>query len=352
MALAILLIGAVLSQAAVVAPNPNSPLKTKKVLLLTGGQVQGHGPAKDATLTNLQALAAKVPFNLTIGNPLTLTDAYLAGFDIIIFNYFFETQLTSVFPDASKNAFIAWLKKPGKGYVGYHTSGANEYAKAEWTWYQDNVTGMRYALHGNGTPEGIITKTTDAAILANPIMEGLPSTYTAQDEWYDYDADSKVFSDSSKVMFYLSNASTMTPPRLPSPIHPVAWYRQDANGTRYFYTPFGHTQDGANSDWFKSIVLRALEYVSGDPVTSVITLNTQSNVMAQTSAHLAAGQALPIDIPGKYRISIWSTGGRRLASVNGEGKASYSLAPFKKTGVYIVTISGKTARISQRIQIF
>ncbi|MDB5050940.1 MAG: hypothetical protein JWO30_4011 [Fibrobacteres bacterium] len=352
LAFALVLMGAVLTQAAVVAPNPNSPLKTKKVLLLSGGQPQAHGPAKDATLTNLQALAAKVPFNMTVGNPLNLTDAYLAGFDIIIFNYFFETQLNTVFPDASKNAFIAWLKKPGKGYVGYHTSGANEYAKDEWAWYQDNVTGMRYALHGSGTPEGIISKTTDAAILASPIMEGLPSTYSAQDEWYDYQTDSKVFTDGSKVMFYLSNASTMSPPRLPSPIHPVAWFREDANKVRYFYTPFGHTADGANSDWFKSLILRALEYVSGDPVTSVITPGTQSNLLSGSSAYIAAGQALAIDIPGNYRLSVWSPEGRRLASVSGNGKRSYALAPFKKPGIYVVTLDSKTAKVSQRIAVY
>jgi type 1 glutamine amidotransferase len=346
------LLCAAISHAAVVAPNPNSPLKTKKVLVLTGGQLQDHGPAKDASLTNLQALAAKVPFNLTIGNPLTLTDASLAPYDIIVFNYFFETQLASVLPDASKTAFINWLKKAGHGYVGYHTSGANEYAKAEWTWYQDNVTGMRYALHGNGTPQGIITKTTDAGVLANPIMEGLPNTYTANDEWYDYLPESMVFTNGSKVMFYLSNASTMTPPRLPSPIHPVAWFREDANKVRYFYTPFGHTSDGANSDWFKSIVLRALEYVSGDPVTTVITPGTQSNLLSGSSAYIAAGQELAIDIPGNYRLSVWSPEGRRLASVAGNGKRSYALAPFKKPGVYVVTLDSKTAKVSQRIAVY
>jgi type 1 glutamine amidotransferase len=335
-----------------VNPNPNSPLKTKKVLVLTGGAAQDHGPAKDASLTNLQALAAKVPFSLTVGNPLSLTDANLAAYDIIVFNYFFETQLANIFPEASKTAFMNWLKKPNKGWVGYHTAGANEYAKNEWTWYQDNVTGMRYALHGNGTPEGIMTKTTDAAVLSNPIMEGLPNTYTAQDEWYDYTPESKLFTDGSKVMYYLSNASTMTPPRLPTPIHPVAWFREDANKTRYFYSPFGHTQAGANSDWFKSIVLRALEYVSGDPGGVAITLGTPSNLLVGTPAYLAKGQALPIDIPGKYKVTVWSQDGRNLASVAGEGKRSYALAPFAKPGIYIVTVASKAAPISHRIAIY
>ncbi len=348
----VLLLGAFCAQAAMVEPNPKSPLHSKRVMVLTGGQAQDHGPAKAATLTNLQALATKVGFTLVQGDPLTLTDASLANIDILVFNYFFETQLANVFPDAAKTAFQNWLKVKGHGWVGYHTSGANEYAKAEWIWYQENVTGMRYALHGNGTPEGNIAKTTDAAILAHPIMEGLPSAYTAQDEWYDYNADSKVFSDGSKIMFYLANASTMTPPRLPSPIHPVAWFREDANNVRYFYTPFGHTLAGANSDWFKSIVLRGLEYVSGDPVTDILTSRTQSNLLSATPTWLGAGQALSIDLPGKYRVTVWSATGRRLASVAGQGKREYALAPFKQAGTYVVMVDSPVAHLSQRIAVY
>ncbi len=347
-----LLVAALSAQAAPVEPNPNSPLKTKKVLVLSVDADQGHAPAKSASLSHLQALAAKVPFSLTVGNPLNLTDAGLAAYDIIVFNYFFETQLAAVFPEASKTAFMNWLKKPGKGWLGFHNSGANEYATNEWTWYQDNVTGMRYALHGTGTPEGVMTRTTDAAVLASPIMAGLPDTYTAQDEWYDYLPESKLFTDGSKVMYYLSNAAAMTPPRQPYPVHPVAWFREDANKTRYFFTPFGHTQAAVNSDWFKSIVLRALEYVSGDPVTISLTPATRSNLLSAVPALLAKGQALPIDIPGRYSVTVWSPDGRKLASVEGEGKGSYNLAPFTLPGSYIVTVSSTAAPISHRISVY
>src|SRR6187549_65713 len=121
-----LMLSALSAQAAPVEPNPGSPLKTKKVLVLSVDADQGHAPAKSASLAHLQALAAKVPFNLTVGSPLGLTDAGLAAYDIIVFNYFFETQLASVFPEASKTAFMNWLKKPGKGWLGFHNSGANE----------------------------------------------------------------------------------------------------------------------------------------------------------------------------------------------------------------------------------
>ncbi len=319
-------------QSAVVNPDPNSRLKNKKVLVLTGGDVMDHGPARDATLANLQALATKIPFTLVAGNPLALTDASLANSDIIVFNYFFQSEVASVFPDSSKAAFQRWLKKSGHGWVGYHTSGANEYAKAEWIWFQDNVTGMRYSLHASGTPQAKITKTTDTKILTSPIMSGLPAEYSAQDEWYDYQTDSKLFSDGSKVMYYLSDAATMTPPRLPNPIHPVAWFREDTNKVRYFFTPMGHTLATASSDWFQSVLLRALEYVSGDPTLGTLASPTSFHRFSTASARFCSGSTL--DRPESHHTA-WTPDGRHRKIFSGE--ANDRATSFGHSGVFLFT---------------
>src|SRR6185295_3145138 len=117
---------------------------------------------------------------------------------------------------------MAWLRKGKKGYVGYHTSGANEWAANEWRNYQDSVTGMRYALHGNGVPNGTVEITKDAAVLAQPIMKGLIDKFTATDEWYEYTTDSKIFDAAWnwKIMYYLTSVDN---PRSPAPPnHPTA----------------------------------------------------------------------------------------------------------------------------------
>jgi hypothetical protein len=84
----------------------------------------------------------------------------------------------------------------------------------------------------------------------------------------------------------------------------------------------------------------------------MLTPATRSNLLAGTPDYLRASQALPIDIPGKYRIAVWSTNGQMLASAEGEGSRSYSLAPLKNAGTYIVTVDSKTAKLSHRIQIY
>ena len=350
-AVSAILLLAVVSMSQVVTPNPLSPLKNKKVMVLTGGGQGSHGPARDATLNNLKAMATDVGFTLSIGDPLNLTDASLASIDILVFNFFFQTDVETIFPTKSKNAFIAWLKKGNKGYIGYHTSGANEYAKQEWLWYQENVTSMYYALHGNDIPQGTVGKTTDAAILSHPIMQGLPATFTAVDEWYEYDKDSPLLAPSSgcKVMYYLSNAQALN--RAPYPVHPVAWFREDAAHTRYFYSTFAHNIDAVNTTWFKGIILRALEYVSGDPTTPIMKNNGAPVASFKNLSYIASSKELSVDLDGAYSISVYSQNGKLLYKNHGLGKSTFAPPAFNQSGLYTVRVSTKLKKYSQRILI-
>lgn len=350
-------LGAAPSLAQMVAPDACSPLKEKKVLVLPGN---GHDGPRNATLENLKGFATQVGFTLKAdGNPLTLTDESLNGYDIIVFNYFFNTHSATYFPQASKDAFMRWLRKGKKGYVGYHTSGANEWAASEWRSYQDSVTGMRYALHGSGTPTGTVEKTKDAAVLASPIMRGLPATYTTSDEWYEYNTDSKIFQPAWnwKIMYYLASVAS---PRSPGPPnHPAAWFREDELGTRFFYSIFIHTQDGANSDFFKSILLRALEYVAGPtpagyPSPCVTSISSGGAALATQPglAYVTTNRELRVELEGDYRLSIRSMSGKELFSLNGSGKKSYSPRPFREAGLYVVRIETKSRNYVQKIMIY
>ncbi|MDB5106476.1 MAG: hypothetical protein JWP91_4165 [Fibrobacteres bacterium] len=350
---AMILSGPLAARAQMVAANPLSPLKSKKVMVLEGGSISGeHLDARTATYANLQGFAKAVGFTLVKGDPKNLTDANLNDVDILVFSYFFETQTATAFPDLSKAAFQKWLAKGGKGYVGFHTSGANEWLKDEWKWYQDNVTSMRYALHGTGVPQGKVDKTTDAAILANPIMEGLPPTFTAADEWYAYDATSKVLDPASgcKVMYYLTNAQALD--RAPLGVHPVAWYREDAAKSRYFYSTFIHTPDGANSTWFKSILLRALEYTSGDPSTAILTEKGKSAMTLGNRSYVTSGRDFSVDLKGHYNVSVWSSKGEKVYSARGSEKMTFAPAAFSKPGLYLVKVASKAKTFSQRIMVY
>ncbi|MBW8887490.1 MAG: ThuA domain-containing protein [Fibrobacteres bacterium] len=342
--------------AQVVAPNPLSPLKKKKVMVLEGGSISGdHLAARTATYATLQGFASQVGFTLVKGDPLNLTEAALNSVDILVFNYFFETQTATAFPDASKQAFQNWLLKGHKGYVGYHTSGANEWLKGEWTWYQDNVTMMRYALHGTGTPQGKVDRTTDSTVLNMPLMQGLPATFSAQDEWYAFDATSKVLDPASgcKIMYSLTNAQSLD--RQPyEPNHPVAWVREDAVKTRYFYSTFIHFQDGAKSAWFQSVLLRALEYVSGDP-TDITPILTQGHAAAATLKNLAyitADRSLDVNLEGKYRLSVLKPDGEAVYTASAAGKRTFAPPAFAHPGIYLVKVESAGRKLSQRILVY
>jgi type 1 glutamine amidotransferase len=354
--LAALLLTAVMAPAQMVTPDECSPLKERKVLVLPGN---GHDGPRNATLTNLKALADKVHFTIKAdGNALTLTDAVLNDYDIVVFNYFFRTQDPAVFPQASKDAFMRWLKKGKKGYVGYHTSGANEWSVAEWRDYQDSVTGMRYALHGEGTPSGTVEKTKDAAVLAMPIMKGLPASYTTSDEWYEYNTDSKIFDPAWKWKIMYNLASVAAPRSPAPPNHPAAWFREDEKGTRYFYATFIHTQDGANSDFFKSVLLRALEYVAGPTPESYASCVTaiQSPGAAKSLnpglAFITTSRELRVDLDGAYRLSVFSPKGRALYTVDGAGRKSYHPAPFAKPGLYVVKVTDAARSYVRKIMVY
>lgn len=343
--------------AAVVAPDASSLLSTKKVLVVAGNS-GSHGGARDNTLAILKAFAAQVHFQLTEGDPLNFTDTYLAPYDIIVFNYFFHTEIATTFSDKNKTAFINWLAKGGKGWVGYHNSGANQWnnggAQAEWLWYQKNVTGMYYDLHGSGVPTGNCAITTDANVLSQPIMKGLKEsfpTFSASDEWYNYEATSPMFDAATHTnfMYYLTNAKAIG--RFPETPHPVAWFREDAVKDRYFYSTFEHDPEQVKSDWNKSILLRALEYVSNYKDVTISTDNGRTATTGAGISFITDSRELKVTLPGTYRLSVWSPAGRKLYSANGNGEATFSPSPFKQQGIYFVKVESKEKKLTQRILI-
>lgn len=339
-------IGLIMAQTQMAAPNPLSPLKDKKILVLEG-TASGHEDAKSAAWTNLQTMQTAVGFALEKGDATKLTASLLAKYDIIVFNYFFQTELAAQFPEAAKNAFMDWLKSPRKGYIGYHSSGANEWSKAEWPWYQDHVTSMRYNAEHPDIPRGTIVKTTDTTVLANPIMKDLPDSFAATDEWYQYDTLAITYHD-IKPMYFLENAKALN--RAPYPIHPVAWYREDEIGTRYFYSTCFHEAVAVNTPFFRTLILRALEYVSGDPTP--VAMKDVAVVPKAGLAFVTQSSELSVTLEGKYELAVLSAAGTRLYAIQGEGRAAYDVPTLRKPGFYFITIGTATGKYAQRILVY
>lgn len=343
-----------LAAAQAVEPNPLSPLPSRKVLVLEGGSISGeHLAARTVTWTNLQAMASRVGFSIAKSDAKALTDAKLAQYDILVFNYFFQTETEEHFPEASKRAFQDWLAKGRKGYVGYHTSGANEYAKGEWLWYQDNVTSMRYALHGSGTPLGTVERTPDPAVASHPILQGLPQRFSAEDEWYEYERSSPLFDPARqvKIMYYLTNAAAID--RLPNPDHPVAWFREDpATKSRFFYATFVHKAVDADSDWFKGILLRALEYTAGDPATPVLTVNGDPAFANREFAYASGRRSLEVVVEGGHTLSVFDPAGRLVYRRSGPGPLSHRPDAFARAGLYVVRLESRAGAVTRPVLVY
>lgn len=341
-ALAFCLAGA---HAALVDPDPTSLLKNKKVLVLAGLSTS-HGGARTAASTALGKMKDKIGFTMTIGDSRSVTATYLAGFDIVVFNYFFESQnMTTV----SQEAFKTWFASGKKGYIGYHNSGANQ--DGEWNWYRDNVTSMLYTLHSTSAQQGTINKTTDASILSEPIMKGLDANFTGTDEWYEFEQGATW--NQCKVMYYLDESTLKTKLQHPMNPHPMAWYREDPTSkSRYFYTAIIHTPEGAATDFFHNILLRGLEYTAGYQTTSIAAPNGTSMLTWKNLSYITNNRSLRVELPGAYRLSVLSPSGKSLYSVSGEGPKLYSPSALAKPGLYMVKLESGSETTTQKLMVY
>jgi hypothetical protein len=369
-AAALLLLGSMAAQA-LVTPNPASLLSTKKVLMIRGtdATTSAHGGARVALNTKFRQLRDLVGFQLDTANATTSGAGYqaigggtllpLADYDIIFFNYWFHSANVGTLTTFHNN-FKAWTNNTAKrrGWLGVHTSGANEVN--EWNWFRDSVTAMQYRVHSSTAQAGTVRRTTDTAILAHPIMQGLPDTVRIpSDEWYDF-AYAPLFSE-AKVMYYLDESSLPSPLPLAARMdpHPSTWYREASNGNRYFYTALVHNASGVNAtagnDYFTSMMLRALEYLAGYEEPSAIRMNGRgmyNNTEKVKGVQFIKDGALKMDTDVPYQVELRNLQGKLLFKANGRaGKASYNVAALSKPGMYVVKVASRKGNYSQRVMV-
>jgi hypothetical protein len=355
-AAAALALSALPAPGAPVEPNPKSLLRSKKVLVVEATNWNGdsHKVAKAnalALLNKIKTEAGIAAFTV-VDNVEAYTLANLAPYDIIVFNYVFNTQFAVGKPFEA--AFKAWLAAGNRGWMGYHSSGANE--DGEWPWYRDSVTVMRYHVHSVAAQPGKMNITPDAAIKALPILKGMDVSFTGTDEWYDFDlpprAPAPALWADCKVTYYLDESSLATAPTRPMNPHPMSWIREDGRRNRFYYSGFVHSEQGSSSDFFHSSLLRGLEYLAGyDTVTSVLSegnsIRTRSNL-----AYATGSRELRIYAQGWYELEILSPQGEILERLQGEGPQTCRPTAFTHAGVYCVRYRDQRARYSQRILVY
>lgn len=344
------------SPGAAVSPNPKSRLKSKKVLVVEATNWNGDShkvpKANALALLNKIKTEAGIPTLTVADNVEAYTPADLAPYDIIVFNYVFNTQYAVGKP--FETAFKAWLATGNRGWMGYHTSAANE--PGEWDWYRDSVTVMRYHMHSVAAQPGKMNITTDAAIKALPVMQGMDASFSGTDEWYDFDlpprAPAPALWADCKVTYYLDESSLATAPTRPMNPHPMSWIREDSKKNRFYFSAFVHSDQGSSSDFFHSSLLRGLEYLAGyDTVVSVSSWGNPIRT-GRDLAYITGSRGLRVDALGPHKLDILSVRGKVLQRLEGQGPRTYLPAAFAKAGVYYVRYQGRGIGYTQRILVY
>ena len=161
----------------------------------------------------------------------------LAKMDVVVF---FNTS-GDILNKKQKKAFQQYIRNGGN-FVGIH--GAT-FTMMEWDWYIDLLGGVWNHHPGRHTAAVNVQN-------HHPSTAHLPSTWIVTDEWYNF----KDLSDNIKVLLTVDE-STYPGGEMPEH-HPIAWYQEDFEGGRSFYTLLGHTQQAYEDPWYRQHILGAL----------------------------------------------------------------------------------------------
>ncbi len=160
---------------------------------------------------------------------VTITDAYLAKFQVLIF----LNTTGDIFKPEEQKAIEKFIQS-GKGYAGIHSASDTEY---EWPWYT-KLVGRMFQIHP-------VIQTAKLQLTANtfPGLEGFNNNQLWTDEWYEFGNET-----TTPLNYILAvDETTYNPVADWGPkkgkgmgsFHPIAWYH-DYDGGRSFYTALGH----------------------------------------------------------------------------------------------------------------
>ena len=339
------------------APNPLSLLKDKRVLVINGDNApEYHKGPRDIMTAKLALMKAAVGIKTlkVVGNADTMTLPTLDQYDVVFFNYF--TRAEYFLGKPFEKAFKQWVAQGHRGVVGNHNTGAK--TQGEWDWFRDTVTSMWYMDHKDGSQQGTIHITTDAVVAKLPILAGLDAKFTGADEWYSFDmkpwrtTEAPTWKD-CRVLYTLDEKSVAHLTDAMGAYHPVAWTREDNLGNRFFFTTLIHSDAGASSDFYHSLILRALEFAAGyqDPLAVGGTAIPPADASAPAVA--VRGGDLEVSVAEAWSLEITAPDGRLVWSAAGEGRRSFAPAVLRAPGRYLAHLRwGYGSALARRILVY
>lgn len=174
------------------------------------------------------------------------TDESLQQFQAVVF----LNTTGDVLNDEQQIAFERYIQAGG-GYLGVHSAADTEWRENPWYWYQRLVGGVFVSHPSSSDQTGELS-----VVGEHPALAALPATWSASDEWYDFQRVSPGVNVLLKVDEDTYEGGQM------GDDHPIAWYR-DFDGGRSFYIGLGHTPSTYKNKHFLLLLSGGLEYAMG-----------------------------------------------------------------------------------------
>ncbi|MCJ7468187.1 MAG: ThuA domain-containing protein [Maribacter sp.] len=223
-------------------PDLPADLIDKTVLLFSKTNGFRHGEAIAAAIPAFEQMAGANGWTLyETDNGAIFNPDQLAKFDVVVWN----NTSGKVLNEGQREAFKKYLEGGG-GYLGIHASGDNSH---QWDWYEDEVIGARFSHHPINPQFQNATLHLKNAM--PELIEGLPTTWSHDEEWYMffndprengceviYTFDDTKINPSGNIKFLASDKDWGM-----GKDHPAVWYHEVDKG-RAFYSALGH-QGGA-----------------------------------------------------------------------------------------------------------
>lgn len=206
-----------------------------------------HLPRSNQVIANIAAAQGRSSYhteNAAIFNP-----AQLRRFSVIVLN----SSSGDLWTPAQRRAFTKWISAGG-GVVALHAAGGDP--SYRWRFYVERIIGAQFIGHPEGA-DHIQRATVRAERPDHPVMTGLPSSWTATDEWYSFAKPARV--PGTTVLATLDEA-TYRPGKLAMGDHPIIWTRRLGRG-RILYAAPGHVPEAYDDSNHRRLIANAIRWV-------------------------------------------------------------------------------------------
>ncbi|HVI38973.1 MAG TPA: ThuA domain-containing protein, partial [Gaiellales bacterium] len=233
----------------------------------------------------------QTPVGVSLATSPFLDPNQLSQYKTIVFDSTVGRDNTSTMNAAEFANFQQYIRNGG-GFVGIH--GAAD-SMQDVPWYQDLV-GAGFTDHGSNSNGGILADTgaggsfiVDSADPAHASLAQVPAHFITVDEAYNTNRN-PVDMGLVHPLQYENEESVIgqigySPGAIMnSPNHAMTWCH-NFDGGKAYTTVLGHSWVYAMDNWFRSMILNAIQWTSGQSYANCVTFNEVKDLLAAAAAN-------------------------------------------------------------------